>query len=317
MLNENFWKKISPAVKSKSIELSISIDAATKETYFINRGGDWDTLLTNMNFISKLGLEDVTISMVVQDNNFQEMKQFVQLGKGLGFKIVFQKLGDWNTFSAKEYSVRNIWSSSHTNHPIFKALCQEQVFKDVDIFLPEILEQEKTIHKKEEGLGIKIFNQDLYEQEITILKGKVEYYNWTSMFVDPDYEDCITQHSVEFTNRDNKKMGGGVHLINHTQDLSTYKYLNFSIKSKFKSFKNLKIILLDSDEALASVCIEEYGFKSDGHWHNIRINLEDFLDKTRLLQGRLNLKKISVPFAFSIPKAGYKESFKLDNVHFR
>ena len=317
LVNKSLWDKLSPAVKSKRIEFSISIDAASKETYALNRGGDWETLLENMKFISSLNLEDVTISMVVQNNNFQEMKQFINMGRELGFKIVFQKLGDWNTFSSKEYSERNVWSPSHPNYQLFKELCQDPVFKEKAIFLPQISDQEKGIHKKEEGLSLKVFNQDLYEQEISTSKGKIEYYNWTSMFVDPDYNDCITQHSVEFINRNKKGMGGGLHLINHSKDFSSFKCLNFSIKSKFKNLEKLKILLLDINEVTASVCVDEYGFKSDDCWHNISIDLEDFSDQTSPLKGSLDLKKMSIPFAFSIPEAEYRESFKIDNVHYK
>ena len=70
----------------KHIRLNISIDAATEETYIkLRRGGNWKTLLQNLELISGMRqqnvIEYVEIRMVVQKNNYKEMIDFIQLGK--------------------------------------------------------------------------------------------------------------------------------------------------------------------------------------------------------------------------------------------
>ena len=84
LLTPEMWKGISKS--HDAIDwISISIDAATKETYKINRGGNFDRLLKNLEFVSNLRKENIieafNINFVVQANNFREMRQFIELGK--------------------------------------------------------------------------------------------------------------------------------------------------------------------------------------------------------------------------------------------
>lgn len=105
--------KIHPLVKSAEI----SIDAATEETYKINRrGGDWNKLLTNLNWISNLNIS-LKISFVVQQNNYKEMIKFIELGEKLKVKTVyFSKLVQWGTFTEKEYEERCVHKVTHPEY---------------------------------------------------------------------------------------------------------------------------------------------------------------------------------------------------------
>jgi hypothetical protein len=113
------WETLAPEVRALVRFADISIDAARPETYAINRrGGDFDTLLRNLEFIATLRtngpLEWVGINMVVQANNFREMPDFVRLGQRFGFDMVyFQQLVNWGTFSAQEFAARAVHLPGH------------------------------------------------------------------------------------------------------------------------------------------------------------------------------------------------------------
>ncbi|MDH4206823.1 MAG: SPASM domain-containing protein, partial [Desulfobacteraceae bacterium] len=108
------WDTISKDIRQLIKSTEISIDAASSETYAINRReGKFEILLTNLEFISKLRetgfLKYVKISMVVQENNFKEMPDFVRLGKRFNFDAVFfSQLVNWGTYSDEEFNNRAI-----------------------------------------------------------------------------------------------------------------------------------------------------------------------------------------------------------------
>ena len=88
LTNGSLFKKYYDTVKLKDkipkISVSVSIDAACKETYGINRrGGDWDNLLDNLKYIGDLRKADKIFwfgtSFVVQQNNYKEIKNFLLL----------------------------------------------------------------------------------------------------------------------------------------------------------------------------------------------------------------------------------------------
>jgi MoaA/NifB/PqqE/SkfB family radical SAM enzyme len=130
------WNTIPRNVRELITCTEISIDAASPETYSINRGGgSFKRLLENLQFISLLRrhgpLNSVTISMVVQENNFEEMPDFVLLGKRFGFdKVFFSQLVNWSTFTEKEFKDRAVYLSDHPKYPEFIALLKEDIFVD-------------------------------------------------------------------------------------------------------------------------------------------------------------------------------------------
>jgi wyosine [tRNA(Phe)-imidazoG37] synthetase (radical SAM superfamily) len=105
----------------------ISIDAATKETYqIVRRGGKWDLLLKNLEFISTLGLREITFSYVVQKDNYKEMIDFYKLIKKIfidsNIKILFYyyKILDWGVMDMNDYEDAAIWKSTHPQYKEFQ-----------------------------------------------------------------------------------------------------------------------------------------------------------------------------------------------------
>ena len=89
--------------------LTVSIDAATRETYEkVRRGGNFDVLRKNMEFASKLrkdgNLSYFRINFVVQSENYKEMIDFVEGGVELGVdEVFFSKVLNWGTYTSEEF----------------------------------------------------------------------------------------------------------------------------------------------------------------------------------------------------------------------
>jgi MoaA/NifB/PqqE/SkfB family radical SAM enzyme len=107
--------------------ISVSVDAATADTYAVNRGGDFNRLITNLAFAGDLvaagALDHFELSFVVQRNNFREMPQFVRLGLDLGATaILFQKLIHWDrTYPREVYLDAAVHRQGHPDHAEFLA----------------------------------------------------------------------------------------------------------------------------------------------------------------------------------------------------
>ncbi len=102
------WERFSKGKQAK-IMLTVSVDAATKETYGrIRRGGNFEALKRNMEFASKLrrngDLCYFRMNFVVQRENYKEMVPFVEWGQELGVdEIFFTKILNWGTYTPEEF----------------------------------------------------------------------------------------------------------------------------------------------------------------------------------------------------------------------
>lgn len=109
LFNEKNYNAIRQSTDAK-IMMTVSIDAATKETYeTIRSGGNFDILKKNMEYASHLRrigeLSYLRFNFVVQKMNYQEMPLFVEWGKELGVdELFFTKILNWGTYSQEEFS---------------------------------------------------------------------------------------------------------------------------------------------------------------------------------------------------------------------
>ncbi len=95
LFNQDNWRLV--AGKYSSINVDISVDAATAETYQKLRGADFNNLMKNLNMLADLRRQKQIryfgLNFVVQRDNFHEMPDFVRLGQSLGVDCVqFQRL---------------------------------------------------------------------------------------------------------------------------------------------------------------------------------------------------------------------------------
>jgi MoaA/NifB/PqqE/SkfB family radical SAM enzyme len=118
-LNWSKLKKIHPYVKSAEI----SIDAATPETYkVVRRGGKWDLLLRNLEFISTIdSLKSIILSFVIQNENYREIVDFYRLvnsifGENKNVYVSYYKILNWGVLSKHKFKVAAVWEPSHPNY---------------------------------------------------------------------------------------------------------------------------------------------------------------------------------------------------------
>ena len=123
LLNVHCWSALGEIAK-RVIEVRLSVDAATPETYALNRGGDWTTLMDNMRFIGTLRrtgqLSAVYYSFVVQANNYHEMIMFLRLAKSYhADHVEFSNLEQWGSYSTEDYKARAVHLPAHPQHRDF------------------------------------------------------------------------------------------------------------------------------------------------------------------------------------------------------
>lgn len=114
LLDERMWETIK---HNRFEAIKVSVDAATKETYSKIRGGNWDRLRENLAFIGRLRREGAfplfEINMTVMRANYEEVYEFVELGRSVGatsvlFQMIFDTWHDQNyLFPAYDRSIVN------------------------------------------------------------------------------------------------------------------------------------------------------------------------------------------------------------------
>lgn len=123
--------------------IDVSIDAATRETYALNRGGDFDQLLDNLAFLGELRaageLRHLQLHYVVQANNYREMQPFIELGLQLGCdRICFKQIVNWGTFSAQEFSHRAVQRREHPEHGRLLETLRDPLFQHPRVYLHDL-----------------------------------------------------------------------------------------------------------------------------------------------------------------------------------
>lgn len=120
----------------KDIEIMISVDATTEETYKkIRCGGNFKQLMKNLENLSVAKKEGrvrkVNLLFVVQRDNYQEMPDFVRLVKRLDFDIAdFSKIGNWGTFTDKEFEKISMFDENENPKEELVSILKDPIFKD-------------------------------------------------------------------------------------------------------------------------------------------------------------------------------------------
>jgi hypothetical protein len=151
LFTPRMWETIPADVRALVKDVDISIDAARAETYAVNRrGGDFDTLLRNLEFIVTLRADGplrwLGINMVVQANNFREMPEFVALGKRFRVDTVyFQQLVNWGTFTDAEFAERAVHLPGHPLHDELRAVLHAPALDDPCVMLGNLLDTKREL----------------------------------------------------------------------------------------------------------------------------------------------------------------------------
>ena len=121
-------KGAQPFIKT----MEISIDAATPETYKITRrGGDWNLLMDNLEFINTIDtIEVVIFSFVVQNDNYKEILKLHDLKQKLSnkkVKIQYYKVLNWGNLTDEQYEEKAVWKKEHHNYSEFETIWKQML----------------------------------------------------------------------------------------------------------------------------------------------------------------------------------------------
>ena len=131
---ENRYEKIS---------LEVSIDAINPETYRKLRGGDLSKLRKNMEFAGQLRregrLNKLSISFVIQVDNFREMKGFVEYGRSINADFIhFMKLNSWGHIPEEKFLQMDVYDERNENHKEFVEIINDPMFMDSYVHVDNI-----------------------------------------------------------------------------------------------------------------------------------------------------------------------------------
>jgi MoaA/NifB/PqqE/SkfB family radical SAM enzyme len=160
---ERVWESIPEETRALVRGATISIDAATPETYAVNRrGGDFARLLERLAFISELRasgpLEYLEIHMTVQANNYKEMLEFVEMGRRYNCDLVgFHQMLNWGTFSPSEFAARAVQLPGHPEHVAFIEMLSDPRLADPIVYLSNLSEIRRQASRSGAKVGTNVF----------------------------------------------------------------------------------------------------------------------------------------------------------------
>lgn len=127
----------------KKISLEVSIDAIHPDTYKKLRGGDLKKLHKNMEFASFLRrdgrLKKLSISFVIQVENYREMIGFVKYGKSINADFIhFMKLNSWGHIPEDKFIQMDVYDKRNKNHHEFVKILNNPLFLDPSVHVDNI-----------------------------------------------------------------------------------------------------------------------------------------------------------------------------------
>lgn len=135
ILAKAYWHKMT-GVHQNVVRFKVSMDAACEQTYAITRrGGSWTKLLESIRYIAEWkrttgSTMELMANFVVQQANYKEMAQYVELCEQLGFtEIYFQRIVDWGTFG-NQFHKEAVWQESHPEHQEFLQQLRNPLLKN-------------------------------------------------------------------------------------------------------------------------------------------------------------------------------------------
>lgn len=112
LLIKKTFHKFQHIIKNMD-RIGISIDGANKNTYEeLRRGGSYEKIIENLRFLKEIKNFDIHLHFVVQQKNYKEIEDIIQLGIKFNVdKIFLNKITNWNTI--KNFKEHAIWHKDH------------------------------------------------------------------------------------------------------------------------------------------------------------------------------------------------------------
>lgn len=119
LCNEKNIKEMG--LEDKINNISISIHAATKETYEkIVRGGKWEQLLQNLKYLKSLNITEIKFNFVIHSLNYKEMPAFVKMANKYNTTALFWRMDNWsNSQMSQDFNIYTCWKPWHSDYKNF------------------------------------------------------------------------------------------------------------------------------------------------------------------------------------------------------
>lgn len=135
LITPRLWEEFKP-LHARFRDITISIDGATPETFErLRRGSTWEKLLRTMSVIEQARrsgvIRRVMVNMVVQEQNFREMRPLLELCKGWAVDGVrFYRIRQWGNVVPGAFRDSDVANPLHPRHPEFLAEFAHPIFGD-------------------------------------------------------------------------------------------------------------------------------------------------------------------------------------------
>ena len=171
-LTPQVWAAM-PHLAEKIVELRVSVDAATKQTYEnVRRPGRWEVIRENLRVMGELnragtflrnrfsgGVQSVSsdlfldaekpitfaLAFVVQSANFREMPAFVRLAEEVDAdSVVFQRYYSFGHEGGGVFSAKDVASPAHPEHLELQAVLDDPLMQSprvIQMFIAQLLDQ--------------------------------------------------------------------------------------------------------------------------------------------------------------------------------
>ena len=286
LLMKKYWDSLSDYSKEKIKHISISIDAATEETYkVVRKGGDWNMLLENLEFAQHLQatgqISTFNTSFVVQNDNLSEVLQFLDLCKKYDVKCVqFQTyepdflIGSADFFETWFY--RAVQEKKHPRHQeLIDIVFDPELNKHVRAHLAH---NSQLMHVNLGGLFNLLNNVDISQLDDNLQKYgyKEVFYDSKLHFIDCNSIQTMYGTDVVITDRLNIIWNG-----DEWVDFETYDPFNDQKKTKisdiYKDADNSSLPIVDTS---ALFCEQPFdNFEVDEHG-NVRTCCSYWMDES-------------------------------------
>lgn len=114
------WSRLGD-MQHRVKKITVTTDAARQATYEkLRRGGKWEDIQKALDWISKKKSENnmqISMRMVVQRENYQEIEEFYQQAKSIGADIVeYARLTDWGTYGQDGFAQNDVFDIKHPEY---------------------------------------------------------------------------------------------------------------------------------------------------------------------------------------------------------
>ena len=134
LFDQQAWNDLGLSGHVRSVW--VSIDAAKEETYAkLRRNGDFKRLMENLKMLGELrarnAFAEFRLDFVVQNDNFEEMEDFVALARSVQADGVhFLLLRNWGTYQPTEFRTLEVTRRDHPNHAQLRKMLDRPCFAD-------------------------------------------------------------------------------------------------------------------------------------------------------------------------------------------